>query len=92
MKQVGYCVYVIECITPGYFYVGISQHMEGRFQSHVNGTGAKFTQAHGVRKLVHVEYVASENIAKRLEREYVSKMERMPNVIRVAGASKTQTI
>lgn len=87
-----HCVYVIECLTPGYFYVGETSHLKHRFQSHVNGTGAKFTKIHGVKQLVHVEYVSSSKIAKQLEREYLFKLDNLPNVKRVAGAGRTRTL
>ncbi|NLE64432.1 MAG: GIY-YIG nuclease family protein [Elusimicrobia bacterium] len=63
-------VYILEC-PDGRLYTGITTDLKRRLAQHQKGTGAKFTRAFGVRRLVHNEKYPSRSAA--LKREAVIK-------------------
>ncbi len=65
-----YTVYIIEC-SDGTLYTGITTDVERRFKMHLNGTGARYTRARGVKRLVHSEGPYSHSEA--LQKEYLVK-------------------
>ena len=47
-------VYILLCADDTY-YTGITNNIKKRLAQHKAGTGAKYTQAHGAKEIVHVE-------------------------------------
>lgn len=61
-----YTVYILEC-SDGSLYTGIATDLAKRFEEHKNGTGAKYTRAKGVRKIVYTEQVNDRGTALKRE-------------------------
>jgi putative endonuclease len=47
-------VYIIECCD-GTYYTGMTWNIPNRFDQHASGLGSKYTEKHGVKKLVYHE-------------------------------------
>jgi predicted GIY-YIG superfamily endonuclease len=58
-----YTVYLIECVTPLHFYVGMTSNLERRIEQHRRGgkDGAWWTWIHGVKNY----RVVAENLTKK---------------------------
>ncbi len=63
-------VYMLRC-SDGSYYTGWTNHLLRRFKAHKSGRGARYTKAHGVEEMVHVEMFAEKSEA--LSREYAIK-------------------
>lgn len=61
-----YWVYILEC-TDGTFYTGIATDVERRFEQHQEGTGAKYTRAHGAKRIVYTENCGNRSNASKKE-------------------------
>ncbi len=62
-----YRVYVAQCVTPGYFYVGSTTRVPGaREREHESGGGCQWTSRHGYVKMLLME-VVPHVAADRLE-------------------------
>ena len=68
MKAGNYFVYVISC-NDGSFYTGYTTCIEKRMQLHKKGRGARYTQVHGVKELVHQETFVTRKEAMQRERQ-----------------------
>ncbi len=66
-----YFVYLIEC-EGGSIYTGITTDVKRRFEEHASKTGAKYTRAHKVKKLLYTEKHANRSKASRREAEIKS--------------------
>lgn len=62
-----YYVYVIECLTPGYVYVGSTHNWQQRIWNHLRGSGTTFTQTFGVKAWHLVATVDTRIAALELE-------------------------
>ena len=45
-----YYVYVINCLTPDYVYIGMTKHLEHRISKHKAGEGSAFTKRFGYKE------------------------------------------
>lgn len=70
-QSVPYFVYIIEC-EGGSLYTGITTDVARRFKEHATKTGAKYTRAHKVKKLLHVEKHPNRSKASKREAEIKS--------------------
>lgn len=77
-------LYLIECVTPNHFYVGITSNYAHRLKTHRGRTGARFTYRHGVKSAQSVHIYPSERLAKLAERLYVAHLRYQGK--KVAGA------
>ena len=69
MKSVApYFTYILEC-ADGTLYTGIATDVEKRFEEHKNGKGAKYTRAHGAKRIRYSEHCADRGAALRREIE-----------------------
>jgi putative endonuclease len=68
VKSKSYYVYVLRC-EDGSFYTGYTTCLGKRLESHRSGRGARYTQQHGVVRLVHSEAFATRAEAMRRERQ-----------------------
>ena len=62
-----YRVYIVECQTPGYFYVGSTSRVPYlREDEHRNGHGSHWTSKHGFKRMLFMKVVPQE-ICQQLE-------------------------
>ena len=61
-------VYILECADKS-LYTGITNDLERRFSAHKNGTGAKYTKSHTVKKCVYLEESPTRSTALQREAE-----------------------
>jgi len=47
-------IYILECLDNSY-YIGRTWRTELRFDQHIAGLGGKYTEKHGVKRLVYME-------------------------------------
>ena len=80
-----FTVYVLSCRTPDHFYVGITQNFMSRLKNHRRGKGAKFTQTHGVEKVLFTKKVRGEERAKDLAKLYTDHYIQICGERNVAG-------
>ena len=60
-------VYVVQCKTPGYFYVGSTSRLPYlREQEHKDGWGSKWTEKHGFERMV-LMMIVPQPLCKQLE-------------------------
>jgi putative endonuclease len=59
-------VYIIECMD-GTYYTGMTWNVENRLEQHISGLGSKYTQKHGVKKIVY--YEEHDNLETARQRE-----------------------
>jgi len=63
-------VYVVECKTPGYFYVGSTLRLPYlRTNEHRAGEGCQWTMRHGFKRMVLMMLVPNAIMCKKLEDE-----------------------
>lgn len=67
-------VYLLEC-NNGYFYCGVTNDLEKRFEKHRSGRGSKYTRAFGVKRFVYHEGFSDKSLAMVREAE-IKKMKR----------------
>ncbi len=81
-------VYVIECVEPGYFYVGITQNLARRLESHLSGKGSSiFVKEHKrMDRLISSETVNSKQEARELESKITKNLITKYGAEHVAGA------
>lgn len=65
-----YTLYILQC-KDGTLYTGVTTSVERRVAEHRAGTGARYTRARGVRRLVYTEACGTRSQA--LKRELVVK-------------------
>ena len=68
MSPLQFYVYIFLC-ERGKRYCGWTSHVVNRFTSHLTGKGAKFTTGFPPVKLLHLESVANQSVAKVREIE-----------------------
>lgn len=61
-------VYIIKCVD-GSLYTGYTNNLEGRFEKHKNGKGAKYTRSHIPEKIVFYKKCRIKITAQKKERE-----------------------
>jgi putative endonuclease len=61
-------VYIIKC-ADGSLYTGFTNDLEGRFEKHKTGKGAKYTRSHIPEKIVFSEKYDNKIMAQKRERE-----------------------
>lgn len=66
-----YFVYLLQCVDDT-LYTGITTDVERRFEEHKNGTGANYTRAHGVVKILYSEEQENRSAASKREAEIKS--------------------
>lgn len=59
-------VYIIEC-SDGTYYTGLTWNPSNRFDQHISKLGSKYTQEHGVKKLVYLEEHEDLEVARGRE-------------------------
>jgi putative endonuclease len=67
MAKMTYYVYILLC-DDGSYYTGHTKDVESRFKQHKEGIGARYTQIHKPKKIVHVEECFSRAEAMRREK------------------------
>ena len=87
-----YCVYVLECKTPEHYYVGITHNLAKRIRDHSLRRGARFTQIHGVKKLVKCIQCNNELDAKQLEKKITQPLIHSYGRNNVCGGGNSQVI
>jgi putative endonuclease len=61
---VSWVLYLLEC-KGGSFYAGITNNLEARFQTHMEGSGAKYTRANPpLRIIAHKDYADRSEASK----------------------------
>ncbi len=63
-----YWVYILTSKPHGTLYVGVTNDLLGRAQSHRDGAGSKFTSKYGVKRLVYFEPFADIEVAIQREK------------------------
>ncbi len=63
-----YFLYILEC-ADGSLYTGITTNIERRLREHKEGTGANYTRAFGVRKILYTETHTNRSSASKREAE-----------------------
>ena len=59
-------LYLIECVD-GSIYTGITVDVEGRFEAHRTGTGARYTRSHPPARLLGFEMHPDRSSASKAE-------------------------
>ena len=77
-----YFVYLLECADTS-IYTGITTDVDRRFAEHKKGTGARYTRAHGARKMLYAECHKTRSAALKREAE----IKRWPRKRKMALAS-----
>ncbi len=78
-KSMSWCTYVLLC-KDGTFYTGITNDLDKRFQAHLDGIGAKYTRARGVKKIVYKKLHANRSTASIHEAQ-IKKLSRKEKVL-----------
>jgi len=78
-----YTVYILLC-ADGSLYTGITNDVEKRLEAHKNGTGSRYTRAHGAVKIVYTERKRGRGRASQREAE-IKKMSRVEKLELIAG-------
>ena len=82
-------VYIIECLDKSY-YVGRTWRVDFRLDQHMSGLGGKYTQKHGVKKLVYVEEYDNFGEASLREKQIKGwTREKKENLLKVFGLSSS---
>ena len=63
-----YYVYLLEC-ADATIYTGITTDVARRLAEHKKGVGARYTRAHGARKIIYSEAQPSRSAALKREAE-----------------------
>ena len=66
-----YWVYIVASKPHGTIYIGVTNDLLGRVQSHRDGAGSKFTSRYSVKRLVYFEPFA--DIEEAIQREKTLK-------------------
>jgi putative endonuclease len=61
-----YFVYMLEC-QDGSFYIGITNDVQKRFETHLSGKGASYTRSHKPVRIVYREEVLDKSSALKRE-------------------------
>ena len=80
-----YFVYLLEC-ADGSIYTGITTDVARRLGEHKKGTGARYTRAHGVKKILYAARYPTRSRA--LERE--AEIKRWPRNKKLILANSTK--
>ena len=59
-------VYILECMD-GTFYTGVTNDIDNRMKAHANGTGSKYVNRKGFKKLLRVKECADKSDACKCE-------------------------
>lgn len=81
-------VYIVEC-ADGTLYTGWTFNPENRLKQHNAGRGAKYTRARRPVKLVYLEKVSNQNLAR--QREYALKQLTREQKQKIIRAQSLQT-
>ncbi len=81
-----YTLYILQC-KDGTLYTGVTTDVDRRVAEHKAGTGARYTRARGVRRLVYTEECGTRSQA--LKRELVVKA--LSRVQKLALAKRKNT-
>lgn len=81
-----YYVYMLLCSDES-IYTGIATDVERRMGEHERGVGARYTRAHGVKRLLHTERKRNRSTASKREAE-IKKMSRSEKLALIAKAKK----
>ena len=63
-----YFVYVVLC-EGGSYYTGHAKDVGKRIKQHMNGSGARYTRMHKLKRLVYVEEFATRGAAMKREKQ-----------------------
>jgi predicted GIY-YIG superfamily endonuclease len=90
--QSHYVVYAISCKTPNHYYVGYSNSFSYRMSQHINGTGAKFTQLHGVQLWDIIHEYADVESARVHESAHARRLKLMGLVVEGGSINPKSTV
>ncbi len=74
-----YFVYILEC-QDGTLYTGITTDIARRLAEHKNNQGGHYTRAHGAKKIIYSEKMATRSHALKREGK-VKKMQRKQKLL-----------
>lgn len=83
-----YELYLIPCLTPGHFYVGITSNWQSRVENHTSRPGRAFVLRHGPGPIIKIGTNLPVELAKGLEKSITSSMNAWADY-RVAGGPYT---
>lgn len=69
-----YNVYILLC-KDGTYYTGVTNDLDARLEAHKNGTGARYTRAHGAVRFVYTRRCRNRSYAQKREAA-IKKMSR----------------
>ena len=61
-----YFVYILKCADES-LYTGVTTDVARRFNEHAAGTGARYTRAHGAKRIVYTEACGDRASAQKRE-------------------------
>lgn len=61
-------VYIVECLD-GSYYTGCTWNPGARLDQHLTGLGSKYTEMHGVKRLVYTEQHNDLEVARKREKQ-----------------------
>lgn len=79
-----YYVYILQCPDKT-LYTGITTDVARRFKEHQLGVGARYTRAHGAKKMIYSEGVKTRSAALKREAA-IKKMSRAEKLALVRSA------
>lgn len=79
-----YFVYLLECEDKS-IYTGIATDVARRFEEHKAGKGARYTRAHGAKKVRYLESHATRSAALKREAE----IKKLPRAKKLALVTQT---
>ncbi len=82
-----YYVYILLCKDKT-LYTGITTDPERRLREHREGTGARYTKAHGAVRMIYLE--EAEDRASASRREYAIKQMTRSEKMKLAGTADTE--
>jgi len=85
-----YFVYILQC-KDGSLYTGITTDVQRRFAEHKAGTGAKYTRAKGVLKIVYTEECRNRSEATKREIE-IKRMTRKEKIALIQSNHQSPTL
>lgn len=80
-----WCLYLLECRN-GSYYAGITNDLDGRYQAHLHGKGARFTRANPPIRLLGSALYPDRSSASRAEWE----IKQLPRAKKLAYLAKTK--
>ena len=91
-KDHQHLVYVLECITPGHYYVGLTKNLRVRFEQHKKGQGSEYTKIHGAKQIIQIIPCHSKEHALKEEKKVTRTLIKKYGINKVAGSHWSQAV